>query len=68
MNKNNPIQFASMGEARKVSAGLKDKLSRVSTLASDRLDLLDRIRGIANSRCLWDSTKVMAIRRILKGY
>ena len=46
----------------------KTRLAQVSQLASDRLDLLDRIRRVAKSRCLRDSDKLVAIQQILKGY
>lgn len=37
-------------------------------LAQLRLDILDRIRRVAKSRCLRDSDKLTAIQQILKGY
>lgn len=47
---------------------LEKKAAELSILAADRLDLLDRIRRIAKSRCLRNEHKIQAIQQILKGY
>lgn len=57
-----------LDDLRKVLGNTRESLANVSQLAADRLDLLDRIRRIAKSRCLRDSDKLVTIQQILKGY